>query len=244
MSRRSGGGSSTGPREVPAIEVEDLVKHYGDVVALEVDELSIAPGESVVLVGHNGSGKSTLLSILAGTLEASEGVVRIEGEAPDSLLARSTRSWLPDNPVLYDDLSVREHLEYTSRMHGGDGDEPLLAELVTRLGLEGREDDLPSQFSRGLRQKTAAAISLCRPFSVLLVDEPFVGLDTSGRAGFLDLLGQARREGATVVVATHDPAVIAEFERGIVLDNGEIIHDGPASELPAFLSADTAHHEG
>lgn len=246
MSRRSGGsgsGSGKGRRERPAIEVSDLVKHYGDVVALEVDELEVPQGQSVVLVGHNGSGKSTLLSILAGTLEASEGRVRVEGEPPDSMIARAGRSWLPDNPVLYDDLSVREHLEYTSRMHGGDGEEPLLAELVERLGLSGREDDLPSQFSRGLRQKTAVAIALCRPFSILLVDEPFVGLDTSGRAAFLELLSQARDEGATIVVATHDPAVIEQFERGIVLDNGEVIHDGPASELPAFLSADAAHRE-
>ncbi len=244
MSRRSGGGGRPQPRETPAIEVEDLVKHYGDVVALEVEHLEVPQGQSVVLVGHNGSGKSTLLSILAGTLEASEGTVLIEGDPPDSLVARAGRSWLPDNPVLYDDLSVREHLEYTSRMHGGDGEEPLLGELVERLGLAGREDDLPSQFSRGLRQKTAAAIALCRPFSILLVDEPFVGLDTSGRAALLELLAQARAEGATIMVATHDPAVIEQFERGIVLDNGEIIHDGPARELPAFLSADTAHHEG
>ncbi len=244
MSRRSGGGSPREPQQIPAVEVHDLVKHYGELVALEVEHLEVPQGESVVLVGHNGSGKSTLLSILAGTLEASEGSVRIEGDPPDSLTARASRSWLPDTPVLYDDLSVREHLEYTSRLHGGDGEEPLLAELVERLGLSGREDDLPSQFSRGLRQKTAAAVALCRPFSVLLVDEPFVGLDTSGRSALLDLLAQARAEGATVVVATHDPAVIEQFERGIVLDNGEIIHDGPASELPAFLSADTAHHEG
>ena len=244
MSRRSGGGSRREARQIPAIEVHDLVKHYGELVALEVDHLEVPQGQSVVLVGHNGSGKSTLLSILAGTLEASEGTISIEGEPPDSLTARAARSWLPDNPVLYDDLSVNEHLAYTSRMHGGDGKEPLLEELVERLGLSGRQDDLPSQFSRGLRQKTAAAVALCRPFSVLLVDEPFVGLDTSGRAALLDLLAQARAEGATIVVATHDPAVIEQFERGIVLDNGEIIHDGPARELPAFLSADTAHHEG
>ncbi len=244
MSRRSGGGSRRQRQETLAVEVTGLVKHYGDVVALEVDELEVPQGQSVVLVGHNGSGKSTLLSILAGTLEASEGTVRIEGDAPDSMMARAGRSWLPDNPVLYDDLSVQEHLQYTSRMHGGDGEEPLLDELVESLGLSGREHDLPSQFSRGLRQKTAAAIALCRPFSILLVDEPFVGLDTSGRAALLELLAQARSEGATIVVATHDPAVIEQFERGIVLDNGVIIHDGPASELPAFLSADTAHHEG
>lgn len=234
MSRRSG-GSRPSQVERPAVAVTDLVKEYGDVVALEVDELEVPVGQSVVLVGHNGSGKSTLLNLVAGTLEPSEGQVLVRGEPPDSIIARSQRSWLPDTPVLYDDLSVREHLEYTVRMHGGDGDEEVIDQLIDDLGLRGREDDLPSQFSRGLRQKTAAAVALCRPFSLLLVDEPFVGLDASGRAALLDLLDDAHAHGATLMVATHDPVVLERFERGLVLDDGEIIHDGPASGLADFL---------
>lgn len=234
MSRRSG-GSRPSQVERPAVAVSDLVKAYGDVVALEIEELEVPAGQSVVLVGHNGSGKSTLLNLVAGTLEPSEGQVLVRGEPPDSIIARSQRSWLPDTPVLYDDLSVREHLEYTVRMHGGDGDEEVIDQLIDDLGLRGREDDLPSQFSRGLRQKTAAAVALCRPFSVLLVDEPFVGLDASGRAALLDLLDDAHAQGATLMVATHDPVVLERFERGLVLDDGEIIHDGPASGLADFL---------
>lgn len=234
MSRRSG-GARTAAQVRPAVSVSELVKAYGDVVALEVEELDVPAGQSVVLVGHNGSGKSTLLSLIAGTLEPSEGRVLVGGEPPDSIVARSQRSWLPDTPVLYDDLSVREHLEYTVRMHGGDGDEEVIDELIDDLGLRGREDDLPSQFSRGLRQKTAAAVALCRPFSLLLVDEPFVGLDASGRASLLDLLDDAHARGATLMVATHDPVVLERFERGLVLDDGEIIHDGPASGLADFL---------
>ena len=86
-------------------------------------------------------------------------------------------------------------------------------------------------------------MALCRPFSVLLVDEPFVGLDASGREAFLELLDDAHERGATLMVATHDPVVLSRFERGLVLDDGEIIHDGPASDLEDFLSADAAHHE-
>ncbi len=243
MARRRSGGSRPAKAQPAAVEVSDLVKAYGDVVALEVEELVVPAGQSVVLVGHNGSGKSTLLNLIAGTLEPSEGDVRVRGRAPDSVEARAQRSWLPDTPVLYDDLSVQEHLEYTVRMHGGDGDEDVIDQLIDDLGLRGREDDLPSQFSRGLRQKTAAAVALCRPFSVLLVDEPFVGLDASGREAFLELLDDAHERGATLMVATHDPVVLSRFERGLVLDDGEIIHDGPASDLEDFLSADAAHHE-
>ncbi|MBU6216155.1 MAG: AAA family ATPase, partial [Acidobacteria bacterium] len=163
------------------------------------------------------------------------------GEANDTLRARALRSWIPDNPVLYDDLSVREHLEYVNRMHGGTGDGPEIDDLIERLGLSGREDGLPSQFSRGLRQKTALAVGLCRPFALLLIDEPFVGLDASGRLALLELIEEVRDNGATVVVATHDPEVIDRFDRGIMLADGELVHDGAATDLHDLLSADDRH---
>lgn len=240
--RRSGGGAE--PRRRPAVVLHGVAKYYGDVVALECDELEVPAGQSVVLVGHNGSGKSTMLNLIAGTLEPSEGEVLVDGQPPDSIHSRARRSWMPDTPVLYDDLSVVEHLQYTVRMHGGTGEEPRLDELVERLGLDARRDDLPSQFSRGLRQKAAAAVALCRPFTLLLVDEPFVGLDSSGREALLELLDEASAAGATVMVATHDPVVIDRFERGLMLEDGHIVHDGPARELRSLMAADTARIQG
>ena len=240
MSRRSKSRTRE-PERPPALSVQGLSKYYGDVAALEAVDLEVPDGQSVVLVGHNGSGKSTLLGLVAGVLEPTEGSVRIHGKDNDTLVARAQRSWLPDNPVLYDDLSVQEHLEYVSRMHGGEGDDEHIEDLIDRLGLRGREDQLPSQFSRGLRQKTAIAVALCRPFSVLLVDEPFVGLDAPGREALLELLDEYREAGATVIVATHDPDVIERFERGLMLANGEVVHDGPATDLHDLLSADDRH---
>lgn len=225
-----------------AVVATDLRKSYGDLDAFSCDELVIAEGESVVLVGHNGSGKSTLLGLVTGTLDPTEGSVTVFGHEPQSLEARAELAWLPDTPILYDDLSVMEHLEYTSRLHGGTGDEPLLGELVQTLGLAGREHDLPVQFSRGLRQKTAVAIALCRPFGLLCIDEPFVGLDASGRAALLDLLDRARAAGATLLVATHDPAVLERFDRAVVLEQGEIIHDGTVEDAGALLSPETTGH--
>lgn len=218
-----------------AVMTTGLVKTYGDVDALGPLDLTIAEGETVVLIGHNGSGKSTLLSIIAGMLEPSEGEVMVAGSSPDSIRVRQLRSWLPDNPVLYDDLSVREHLEFTIRMHGGTGDEPIIGDLIDRLGLNGREDDLPSQFSRGLRQKTAAAVALVRPFFILLVDEPFVGLDTSGRAALLELFADAKAGGATLIVATHDREMIDSFDRALILEDGQLVYDGPTSEVRSHL---------
>jgi ABC-type multidrug transport system ATPase subunit len=213
-----------------ALEIDDLVKSYGSAPGVGPVDLHVPHGQSVVLVGHNGSGKSTLLGMVAGVLEPTSGSIEVFGVEPGSLTGRASVSYLPDTPVLYDDLSVREHLEYVSRMHGGDGDEPELDELVDRLGLTERRDELPSRFSRGLRQRTAIAIALCRPFGLLLVDEPFVGLDTSGRDAFVALLDDTHRRGATVVVATHDPARLEHFDRVVELSDGAVVGDpGPAT---------------
>ena len=104
------------PDELPALRVLGLTKHYGDVVALAELDLVVPEGEAVVLVGHNGSGKSTLLSMVGGVLEPTDGQVVVHGEANDTLRARALRSWIPDNPVLYDDLSLGEHIEYIARL--------------------------------------------------------------------------------------------------------------------------------
>ena len=139
-------------------------------------------GESVALIGPNGSGKSTLLRMAAGLLEPTAGSLEVAGFEVGDIDARATTSYLPDDPVLYDDLSLREHVEYVSRLHGGDGWDDYAEGLCERLGLTARVEDLPATFSRGLRQKTSIVLALVRPFSLLLVDEPFVGLDQPGKA--------------------------------------------------------------
>jgi ABC-type multidrug transport system ATPase subunit len=215
--------------DIPALEVTGLTKDYGDLVALHPLDLTIDAGASVALIGHNGSGKSTLLRIVAGLLEPTDGDIEIAGWPIGSLEARATTSFLPDDPVLYDDLSVREHVEYVSRLHGGSGWDDYAASVVAKLGLMDRVDDLPSRFSRGLRQKTSIVLGLVRPFSLLLVDEPFVGLDASGRTAMMELLDEVHDDGAAIVVATHEPSFVERVERSIALRDGEVIFDGHAS---------------
>jgi ABC-type multidrug transport system ATPase subunit len=204
-----------------AILVADgLTKEYGDVVALEDFDLSVNPGELVALVGHNGSGKSTFLRLVAGLLEPTDGVLVVANAPAGSVRARAEVSFIPDQPVLYDDLSVNEHIEYTARLHG-ETDWPERADaLLEVLDLAHRADDLPSQFSRGLRQKTSLVLGLVRPFSVLLVDEPFVGLDPSGQTALTELLVEAASAGAAVLVATHQLSFLEYADRCVALRDG------------------------
>ena len=213
----------------PVLRTDALGKDYDETVALEDLSVSVGEGERVIVVGPNGSGKTTLLRITAGLLEPTSGRVVVAGAPPGSLPARAATSFVPDAPVLYDDLSALEHLEYVGRLHGNEAWEDSAGELVERLGLEERVDDLPARFSRGLRQKTSIALGLVRPFSLLLVDEPFVGLDAGGRLALLELLDESAAAGAAVVVATHQLEFVDQASRCLGLRDGRLVYDGPAT---------------
>ncbi len=213
-----------------ALETRELTKAYGELVALAPLSLSVNAGERVVLVGTNGSGKTTLLRMVAGLLEPSGGEAEVAGDPAGSIDARAALSYLPDDPVLYDDLSLAEHVEFVARLHDTDGWRDRSAYLIDRLGLATRVDDLPARFSRGLRQKTSLVLGLVRPFEVLVVDEPFVGLDQSGKAALVELLDDAADSGATVVVATHQMEYVDRASRCLALRDGELTHDGAADQ--------------
>lgn len=206
--------------------VDDLTKSYGDLVALNHLKLSFRAGEQVALLGLNGSGKTTFLRISAGLLEPTSGKVLVGASVAGSLEARRAVSYIPDAPVLYDDLSVNEHLEYVARLHETEDWESHAEDLLDRLGLTERADQLPSTFSRGLRQKVSIAVSFVRPFDVMLVDEPFVGLDTPGRAALMELLATSAADGATIIVSTHQTEYLRRASRCIGLRDGKLIYDG------------------
>jgi ABC-type multidrug transport system ATPase subunit len=156
--------------------------------------------------------------------------VRVGGARAGSLAARAATSYLGDEPVLYDDLSLEEHLEYVARLHGVDDWERPAADLVTRLGLDDRVDDLPAHFSKGMRQKASLALGLSRPFQLLLADEPFDGLDPPSREVLTDLLSEAAASGAAVMVSTHRLDIAERASRAIALFDGAITYDGPADQ--------------
>jgi ABC-2 type transport system ATP-binding protein len=221
------------------LAIEELVKDYGNFVALDGVSLEVDAGSLTAMFGVNGAGKSTLMRCCAGLSKITSGTVTISGEhLPGSLEARRLTSYIPDEPVLYDDLSVIEHLEYIARMHDVDDWEARADELLTRLGIDHRRDDLPVQFSRGLRQKTSLCIGLIRPFDLLMVDEPFVGLDATGRESLVELLVEASDEGACVLISTHELGFAEVASRSIVLGDGEVLADGE------LTSADISRHIG
>jgi ABC-type multidrug transport system ATPase subunit len=212
--------------ESAALVANEASKSYGERVALEAVSLEVARGELVALVGPNGAGKSTFLQLAVGLLEPSGGEILVEGARAGSLDARVVMSYVADQPALYDDLSVNEHIEYVARLHGLPGRPESADELLAIFNLTPRADDLPARFSRGLRQKTAIVLALIRPFSVLLVDEPFVGLDPAGQAALTELLTAATEAGAAVMVATHQLGFLERATRCVALQDGAVVYDG------------------
>ena len=220
------------------LETTELSRSYGRLVALESLTLTVRAGECVVLIGANGSGKSTAVRTITGFLEPSDGSVRVCGSdphrEPEGELARAALALVPDSPLLYDDLTVRQHLELVALSHGvaGDGVDDRIAALLDRLGLAPRADFLPRELSRGMRQKTQLACALVRPASLLVLDEPVVGLDPPSQTLLHELLAGAKRSGTAVLLTTHQLRFANGLaDRALLLEEGTVADEGPWAEV-------------
>jgi ABC-2 type transport system ATP-binding protein len=207
-----------------------LCRSYGPLVALQPFDLEVGGGECVALVGANGSGKSTAVRAISGLLEPSAGTVRVCGHdphrEPDGERARAALALVPDAPVLYDDLTVRQHLELVALAHHV-ADPPVDAWL-DRLGLAARAEFLPRELSRGMRQKTMLACALVRPAALLVLDEPVVGLDPPSQDLLRTVLAERKRAGAGVLLTTHQLAWADGLaDRYLRLDEGAVVEAGP-----------------
>ncbi|MGO9976478.1 MAG: ABC transporter ATP-binding protein [Solirubrobacteraceae bacterium] len=220
------------------LAVEGLRRTYGEFEALAGLDLRIAAGECVALIGHNGSGKTTAVRLIGGLLEPSAGRVEVCGlsmhDEQQSTAARAALSLVLDTPMLYGDLTVREHLELVVLAHGvaPEALDERIDSMLERLDVDARADSFPGQLSRGMRQKLALACALIRPFRVLVLDEPVVGLDPSTQEVLRDLLIEAKRAGAAVLLTTHQLAFARGIaDRAVLLADGVVVQEGSYDEV-------------
>lgn len=208
-----------------ALYADSLSRNFGARAALRDVTLTVEPGTLCVLRGHNGSGKSTLLRLAAGLLRPTLGSLAVCGEYPGTPDARRTVSYVADTPVLYDDLSVREHMEFIARLHGLEDWRERAESLVADLGLGSHLDDLPSSLSRGWRQRAALCLGFLRPFGLILIDEPFVGLDADGQQALVRVLAASVGSGATAIIATHQDTLGEVATQTVRLQDGVLFSD-------------------
>jgi ABC-2 type transport system ATP-binding protein len=222
----------------PPLEAREVSRSYGQLEALRDFSLTVVPGQCVALIGANGSGKSTAVRTLAGLLEPSAGEVRVEGfdphREPQAEQARARLALVPDNPLLYGDLTVREHVQLVTVAHGLAGAEAdaRIDALLERLDLAHRRDFRPAELSRGMRQKTQLACALIRPAALLLLDEPVVGLDPPSQALLHAILAERKAAGCAVVLTTHQLGFADGLaDRVLLLAEGEVADVGSYREV-------------
>ena len=205
------------------VEAEGLGKRYGWTWALRGVDLEVGPGERVLVFGPNGAGKTTLLKLIAGILRPSEGRVKVGGA--DDLEMRRKVGMVGHRPLFYGKLTVRENLSFYGKLYGVPRLRYRTEELLERVGLR-HMADLPCEvLSRGMAQRLSLAKALLHDPPVLLLDEPFSGMDPEGRRFLEELLGD---DGRTVIMTTYDVGFGVRWaEKVLVLVRGGPRYLGP-----------------
>jgi heme exporter protein A len=218
----------------PLIEAHALTKAFGLTFALRTLDLSVTRGEFVVLLGHNGSGKSTLLRLLMGLSRPTTGTLTIGGwEIPREADAmRSQVGVVSHKPLLYDTLTAHDNLRFFASMYNipRATADARIKELLARVGLARRADDLVRTYSRGIQQRLSIVRALLHNPDILLMDEPHTGLDRDGSALLDTLLQEAHATQRTILMATHElERAAALATRIVILARGALVYDAPAA---------------
>ncbi len=219
-----------------ALAVTSLGKVYGDVRAVRELSFSVAPGEVLGLVGPNGAGKTTTLRCIAGIIPPTSGSVQIGGFdlKAHPVEAKRQLAFLPDEPKLFEYLTVREHLNLIARLYGVAGWEERAAVLLGELELSGKEDALPEELSRGMKQKLSIACGFLHEPRLIVLDEPLTGLDPLGIRKIKQSLKQRAQGGAALILSSHLLPLVEELcTRILVIAGGRAVALGTLEEIRA-----------
>lgn len=218
------------------LEVQQVTGGYTRKPVIKDLSFTIGKGELVGLIGLNGAGKSTTIKHIIGTMLPKEGDIRLNGvtlkENMDKY--RTAFSYIPETPVLYDELTLREHLQLTAMAYGLD--EATLAArseiLLKEFRMEKRLNWFPSHFSKGMRQKVMIMCAFLVNPSLYIIDEPFVGLDPLGIQSLLDQMDEKKKEGASILMSTHILSTAEKHcDRIILLHEGRVRAQGTMADL-------------
>lgn len=204
------------------IRVKKLKKTYGRTTVLRVDDWRLDAGANAVLVGENGAGKTTLLTLIAGLSRPSMGTITIDGAAVGLQAAREAVTFVPDQPALFDDLTVEEQMLYVAKLNGEKAPTDFSTELIDRLDFGDLLGRFPQAMSKGQRQKAGLLVGTARPFKVLLLDEPTTGLDAVSRQALVETLAEFANAGGVVLSSTHDPELIDVATEIVTIEDGEL----------------------
>ncbi len=221
------------------IEITELSKAFGDFTAVRGLSFTVSPGEVLGLVGPNGAGKTTTLRTIVGIIPPTSGFVHIGGHnlAERPIEAKRNLAFFPDEPRLFDYLTVRQHLAFVARLYNVANHEAIAQPLLEELEIADRADHLPAELSRGMKQKLAIACGLLHSPSAMIFDEPLTGLDPLGIRRMKDSILRRARAGAAIVLSSHLLHLLEEVcSHVLILKKGERVAYGTMAQVHAQFS--------
>lgn len=212
------------------LNVKNVTKKYGKLTANNDVSFSIDSGEIAVLLGPNGAGKSTIIKCICGLLRF-DGEITLNGFENKSLDAKRVLGYVPEMPAVYDLLTVREHLEFMLRSYRMK-DDGTADRLLERFELFDKKDKLGKELSKGMQQKLSICCALVHKPSVIIFDEPMVGLDPHAIKQLKEIFVELKREGATVLISTHMIDSVENcWDKAYIMKNGKFCAEKSADDI-------------
>jgi ABC-2 type transport system ATP-binding protein len=222
------------PSPSPPLQIEALVKRFGQVTAVDGITLELRSGECLGLLGPNGAGKTTLIRSIVGRVIPDAGRVAVFGSSADSAAARAALGWVPQELAVYPRLTCRENLESFGRYHGMSGNrlQEAVAWCLDWSSLQEREGALAGKLSGGMRRRLNMAAGIIHRPKLVLMDEPTVGVDPQSRNRIFEMIEKLHREGTALIYTTHYMEEAERLsDRIAIVDHGRIIALGTNEEL-------------
>jgi ABC-2 type transport system ATP-binding protein len=230
--------------DMPAIEVQDLKKSFGENQAVQGVSFEVNQGEIFSLLGPNGAGKTTTISMLSCLLSPNDGDARVMGHSirSDSMGVKSVLGVVPQELALYEDLTARENLSFWGKMYGlrGSALKSRVSEVLDVIGLSDRANDRVGKYSGGMKRRVNIGVALLHKPKVIYMDEPTVGIDPQSRRNILDSVVALKDQGMTVLYTTHYMEEAQELSDHIaIMDHGRMIACGTNDELVKLVGGQT-----
>jgi ABC-2 type transport system ATP-binding protein len=221
------------------IEVIDLHKNYGDTVAVSGLSFVAEPGQILGLLGPNGAGKTTTMRAIAGIIPPTQGALRIAGYdvVTQPVPAKSQLAYVPDDPKLFESLTIREHLRFIAAAYNTQHWHQEATRLMDQFELTPKADALAQELSRGMRQKVAICCAYLHHPRAILVDEPLTGLDPRGIRTMKQSLRDRAAQGAAVVISSHLLALVEDLcTHLLILHHGRSLFTGRVEDARAAFA--------
>ncbi|HAG42691.1 MAG TPA: ABC transporter ATP-binding protein [Clostridium sp.] len=213
------------------LKVENLTKKYGKTLVVKDVSFEVNDGEIAVLLGPNGAGKSTTIKSILGLLKT-KGEIKVNGYENKSIEAKRDLGFIPEMPVLYDWLTIEEHVEFVSKAYGIKDYKEKMEEYFERFDLKDKRSKLGRELSKGMQQKVSVICALITNPKVVLFDEPMIGLDPKAIKEIKAIVKELKDSGCTIVISTHMIDSVDElWDRALIMDKGEIVVSKLRSEV-------------